>query len=81
MNGRVIYIQKNNGTDFYLFSAQSGEFQGSWMVTLYLVIIIITTEAKIRHYIFQNNIEQINLCISDFEIQVPTINQQVGISR
>ena len=45
MNGRVIYIQKNNGTDFYLFSAQSGKFQGSWMVTLYLVIIIITTEA------------------------------------
>ena len=45
INGRVVYTRKNNGTEFYLASAQSGIYQGCWTVTLHLVIIIITTKA------------------------------------
>ena len=50
MNDRVIYasdISINNGTVFFLHSAQAGEFQGSWTVRLHLshlVVIIITTK-------------------------------------
>ena len=38
MNNRVIYasdISINNGTAFFLHSAQEGEFKGSWTVRLY----------------------------------------------
>ena len=70
-NGRVVYTRKNNGTEFYLASAQTGIYQGCWTVTLHLVIIIITTKAEfVCCFTFHNDVEQINICISDFEVWI-----------